>query len=72
VEFGTELFEFTPGGTFGSLRARTLRKRWHKINKSGFDREPLKQGRSAASRMGSPWQLRGGAYLEMPVVEGFV
>lgn len=72
MEFGTELFEFTPGGTFGSLGARTLRKRWHKINKSGFDREPLKQGRSAASRMGSPWQLRGGAYLEMPVVEGFV
>lgn len=71
MEFGVELSEFTPGGTFGSLGAHTLRKRWHKINKSGFDREPLKQRHSAASRMGSPWQLRGGAYLEMPV-EGFV
>lgn len=59
VEFGAELFEFTPGGTFGSLRAHTLRKRWHKINKSGLDREPLKQRHSAASRMalhGSSWE----------------
>lgn len=50
VEFGAELFEFTPGGTFGSLRAHTLRKCWHKINKSGLDREPLKQRHSFSSQ----------------------